>query len=223
MQVRWKAAVLAAVTAGGLVSLSLLPQQANAAPQPMRYNDLSKTQKRLISGFASAEVDQARGALGPRAATAAPQRFGPASRTSGNFYAPSGARGCAYTLRGDVNMDTDCQNVSDPDLAGRGQAQNETFISQDHNRPGNLLGSSNDYRRGDGGCFGYYSLDNARTFQDVPIPFGFTRGRTRLRGSRARVLAGGRGHLQRLRHEGKRVLQLPGLQPGIPDAAPIPT
>jgi hypothetical protein len=176
MQVRWKAAVLSAVAAGGLVGLSLLPQQASAAPQPMRYDDLTKTQKRLLSGFASAEVDQARGTLAPKTARTAPKRYAPSSGPSGNFYVPSGSRGCAYTLGGDVNMDTDCQNISDADLAGRGQAQNETYISQDHNRPGNLLGSSNDYRRGDGGCFGYYSLDNGRSFQDVAIPFGFTRG-----------------------------------------------
>ena len=82
----------------------------------------------------------------------------------------------SYTLGGNVNMDTDCQNISDPDLAGRGQAQNETYISEDHFRQGNLLGTSNDYRRGDGGCFSYYSLDNGRSFQDVAIPFSFTRG-----------------------------------------------
>ena len=191
MQVRWKAAVLSTVVAGGLVSLSLIPQQASAAPQPMRFNDLTKTQKRLISGFASAEVDQARGALAPKAAQAGPQRYGPATGTSGNFFVPSGSRGCAYTLHGDVNMDTDCQNVSDPDLAGRGQAQNETFISQDHNRPGNLLGSSNDYRRGDGGCFGYYSLDNARSFQDVATPSSFTRGGTDYAGAAREYWQGG--------------------------------
>jgi len=170
MQVRWKVAVLSAVAAGGLVGLSLVPQ-ANAAPHKMRFDDLTKTQKRLMSGFASAEVDQARGALARRAAPS-PKRYG---SSAGNFYFPSGSRGCSYTLGGDVNMDTDCQNVTDPDLAGRGQAQNETYISEDHYRAGNLLGSSNDYRRGDGGCFGYYSLDNGRSFQDVAIPNSFTR------------------------------------------------
>src|SRR3954453_23201901 len=175
MQVRWKGAVLSAVVAGGLVVFSLLPQQANAAPQPMRFNDLTLTQKRLMSGLASAEVDQARGALAAKAA-AKPQTYSTKGGSSGNFYFPSGSRGCSYTLGSNVNMDTDCHNVSDPDLAGRGQAQNETYISEDHYRAGNLLGSSNDYRRGDGGCFGYYSLDNGRTFQDVASPNSFTRG-----------------------------------------------
>ena len=176
MQVRWKGAVLSAVVAGGLLGYAVIPQQANASPQHMRFDDLTKTQKRLMSGFASAEVDQARGALAKKAPVA-PQRYsGKAGGSSGNFYFPSGSRGCSYTLGHNVNMDTDCQNVSDPDLAGRGQAQNETYISEDHFRPGNLVGSSNDYRRGDGGCFGYYSLDNGRTFQDVPIPNSFTRG-----------------------------------------------
>ncbi len=178
MQVRWKGAVLSAVVAGGLVGFSLLPQQANAAPQKLRFGDLTQTQKRLLSGFASTEVDQARGALAPKAAATAAtaQKYSGKGGSSGNFYFPSGSRGCSYTIGNNVNMDTDCQNVSDPDLAGRGQAQNETYISEDHNRAGNLLGSSNDYRRGDGGCFGYYSLDNGRTFQDVAIPNSFTRG-----------------------------------------------
>src|SRR3954470_9968357 len=171
MQVRWKVAVLSAVAAGGLVGLSLVPQ-ANAAPHKMRFDDLTKTQKRLMSGFAAAEVDQARGALARRAAPS-PKRYG---SSAGNFYFPSGSRGCSYTLGGDVNMDTDCQNVTDPDLAGRGQAQNETYISEDHYRAGNLLGSSNDYRRGDGGRFRYYSLDQSCQFQDVAIPNSFTRG-----------------------------------------------
>ena len=174
-----------------------------------------------MSGFASAEVDQARGALAKKAPVA-PQRYsGKAGGSSGNFYFPSGSRGCSYTLGHNVNMDTDCQNVSDPDLAGRGQAQNETYISEDHFRPGNLVGSSNDYRRGDGGCFGYYSLDNGRTFQDVPIPNSFTR-RCRVRRC-APVLGWRRRHLQRLRHPRQRLLQLPGLQPRHcpPAATPI--
>ena len=62
MHVRWKVAAISAVAAGGLVGLSLMPQ-ANAAPQKMRFGDLTKAQKRLISGFASVEVDQARGGV----------------------------------------------------------------------------------------------------------------------------------------------------------------
>jgi hypothetical protein len=171
MQVRWKVGLVSAVAVGGLVTLSLIPQQVSAQTKPLRFGELTKAQKRLISGFASTEVDQARGVLTKKAGSSA-KRYG---RSGGNFYFPSGSRGCAYTLRGNVNMDTDCQNVSDADLAGRGQAQNETYISEDHYRQGNLLGSSNDYRRGDGGCFGYYSLDNGRSFQDVAVPNGFTR------------------------------------------------
>jgi hypothetical protein len=176
MQVRWKGAVLSAVVAGGLVGFALIPQQANASPQAIKFGDLTKTQKRLISGLASTEVDQARGALAKKAPAQAQRYAGKAGGSSGNFYFPSGSRGCSYTLGSNVNMDTDCQNVSDPDLAGRGQAQNETYISEDHFNSKNLLGSSNDYRRGDGGCFAYYSLDHGRSFEDVAIPFSFTRG-----------------------------------------------
>jgi hypothetical protein len=178
MQVRWKAAVVSAVAAGGLVALSVIPQQASAAPQPMRYNDLTKMQKRLLSGFASTEADQARGAIAAPKRAAAPPRATSARGlpAGGRFYFPGAGGGCGYTLGNAVNMDQDCQNVSDPDLAGRGQAQNEVYISEDHNRPGHLLGSSNDYRRGDGGCFGYVSGNNGRSFDDVAVPFGFSRG-----------------------------------------------
>ena len=114
MQVRWKGAVLSAVVAGGLLGYAVIPQQANASPQHMRFDDLTKTQKRLMSGFASAEVDQARGALAKKAPVA-PQRYsGKAGGSSGNFYFPSGSRGCSYTLGHNVNMDTDCQNVVRP-------------------------------------------------------------------------------------------------------------
>ena len=178
MQVRWKGAVLSAVVAGGLVGLSLLPQQANAAPQqhavrrPDEDAEAADVGLRLRGGRPGPWSPGDEG----RRDSAAARYSGKAGGSSGNFYFPSGSRGCSYTLGSNVNMDTDCQNVSDPDLAGRGQAQNETYISEDHFRPGNLRRQHNDYRRGDGGCFGYYSLDNGRTFQDVPIPNSFTRG-----------------------------------------------
>ena len=74
-------------------------------------------------------------------------------------------------------MDQECQNVTDGALAGRGQAQNEVFISEDHFHPATVLGSSNDYRRGDGGCFAYNSTTGGRRLATTwPMPFGFTGG-----------------------------------------------
>ncbi|MDQ6907418.1 MAG: exo-alpha-sialidase, partial [Chloroflexota bacterium] len=64
----------------------------------------------------------------------------------------------------------------DPDLQGRAQAQNETAIAQDPRHPDHLLASFNDYRRGDGNCYGAYSLDGGKNWTDTTIPMGFTRG-----------------------------------------------
>ncbi|HYY10485.1 MAG TPA: hypothetical protein VE781_06070, partial [Kineosporiaceae bacterium] len=175
MHVRWKIGGVAGVAVTGLVALSLVPT-AGAAPQPMKYSQLTATQKRLVSGLASTEIDAARGALAARTSAAPRPLTAKAAANAAPFYFPNAATGCAYRLGANVNMDQDCQNVSDTDLSGRAQAQNETYISEDHSRPGNLLGSANDYRRGDGGCFGYYSLDDGRSFDDVAVPFGFTRG-----------------------------------------------
>jgi hypothetical protein len=167
---------VAVVTGLVVVGLAVVPVfQGSSAAQPMTYAHLTKTQKRLLSGFASSEIDAARGASAQRKAVTSQQRRVPSSRDY-PFYVPRSAAGCAYKFGSNVNMDTDCQNVSDVDLAGRGQAQNETFISEDHRRPGTLVGSSNDYRRGDGGCYAYYSQTNGRSFGDTAIPFSFTRG-----------------------------------------------
>ena len=75
-----------------------------------------------------------------------------------------------------VRVNQNCLNLSDPDLQGRGQAQNETSIAQDPNDPATSSPSSNDYRRGDGNCYTYYSSDGGRSWQDSTPPMGFTRG-----------------------------------------------
>ncbi len=67
-------------------------------------------------------------------------------------------------------------NITDSDLQGRGQAENETSIAQDPNHPNHILASYNDYRRGDGNCYGSFSLDGGQNWADTTIPMGFTRG-----------------------------------------------
>ncbi len=175
---RARVAGLAGLLVAGLV---VLPGTAGiGVAQPMTYDHLTKMQKRLLSGFASTEVDAARGALSQRRAAAPAQQSRlAAAASSAPYYFPRSAAGCSYRFGSNVNMDTDCQNVSDPDLAGRAQSQNETYISEDHQSRGTLVGSANDYRRGDGGCFGYFSGDNGRTWGDVAVPFSFTRGGAR--------------------------------------------
>src|SRR4051794_35688671 len=170
---------LAGLVIAGMVLLPGL--QTSGVAKPMTYDHLAKVQKRHLSGFASSEIDAARGVLAKGKASGKSQ-----SRTAPRgapFYFPRSSAGCAYRFGSNVNMDTDCQNVTDVDLAGRGQAQNETYISEDHQQADRLVSSSNDYRRGDGGCFGYHSADNGRSFDDTALPFSFTRGGPAYRGA----------------------------------------
>ena len=69
-----------------------------------------------------------------------------------------------------------CLNISDPDLQGRGQANNEESIAQDPNNTRHLVASDNNYIRGDGTCGSHYSLDGGKTWADATVPNGFTRG-----------------------------------------------
>jgi hypothetical protein len=168
------------------VLLALGGQSVDAA-QPMRYDHLTKVQKRLLSGFVSTEVDTARGVL-QKSSKGASAPVG-ASRLP--YYQPHSAAGCTYRFGSNVNMDTDCQNVTDADLAGRGQAQNETYISENHFRPGSLVGSSNDYRRGDGNCYGYWSSSNGRAWGDTAVPFSYTRGGSAYGGAQRQYWSSG--------------------------------
>lgn len=58
-------------------------------------------------------------------------------------------------------MNQNCLNLSDTNLQGRGQAQNETAIAVDPMQPNHLVASYNDYRRGDGTCGTSFSLDDS--------------------------------------------------------------
>ena len=110
------------VSAAVLTSLAGFGSQSVSAAQPMTYDRLSKMQKRLVSGFASTEIDMARGAL--PAKQARPAQMTRINAAALPFYQPRSAAGCTYQFGSNRNMDTDCQNVTDADLQGRGQAQN---------------------------------------------------------------------------------------------------
>src|SRR6516162_838959 len=56
---------------------------------------------------------------------------------------------CGVTKGGNVKVNQNCLNVSDSNLQGRGQAQNETAIAVDPNNSHHLVAGYNDYRRGD--------------------------------------------------------------------------
>ena len=81
------------------------------------YNSLNKIQKRILSGFAEYE-------LNPQSAAQ--------SDAQARNYSPRGSDSCAVNLGDNVKVNQNCLNISDPDLQGRGQAQNET---SDRHRP----------------------------------------------------------------------------------------
>ena len=90
---------------------------------------------------------------------------------------PHGPQGsCTQKLGSNVQVNQDCLNLSDPNLQGRGQAQNETAIAIDPSNPNRMVATYNDYRRGDGTCGSSYSTDGGRSWTDSTIPDGFTDG-----------------------------------------------
>jgi hypothetical protein len=158
-------AVLAAILGAAflIAPLTSPAQHASAAVRGLSLHGLNKIQQRLLSGYASFEANIA---VPARAASA---RTGPHV---------SGLAGvlCPGNIGTNKKANQDCLNVSDPDLQGRGQAQNETAIAQNPSNPRQLIASSNDYRRGDGNCYVYFSGNGGASWSDSAIPMGFTRG-----------------------------------------------
>jgi hypothetical protein len=126
---------------------------------------LTPQQQRHVSGFVSHELDQQRALAHP--ATVKP---------GATAYTPTKNDACGQKIKSNVKVNQNCLNLSDPDLQGRGQAQNETAIAQDPMNPSNLIASFNDYRRGDGTCGVAYSTNGGQQWNDSTTPNGFTRG-----------------------------------------------
>src|SRR3954470_7748321 len=154
--------VIAGAAAGlaGLGSGSTTPRA-----EATRLAALTPIQQRLVSGFARAAMDQ-RAGLAPHARALQPAQSLQQSLLTG----------CPVNRGSNVRVNQNCLNLTDPDLQGRGQAQNETAIAQDPGDPRRMVSSSNDYRRGDGNCYSYYTSDGGRSWQDSTPPMGFTRG-----------------------------------------------
>ena len=91
-------------------------------------------------------------------------------------YFPTSQGQCSSNFGSNVKVNVNCLNVSDPDLQGRGQANNEESIAQDPNNTRHIVASDNNYIRGDGTCGAHYSLDGGKTWADSTVPNGFTRG-----------------------------------------------
>ncbi|MGZ4411162.1 MAG: exo-alpha-sialidase [Gaiellaceae bacterium] len=151
------------VLAGSVV---VLAGGVGTGPRPARATglDLTTLQNRILSGFASFEFNHGLGANAARTQTS----------PRGSFR-PTGDDGCRASIGGNVKVNQNCLNITDSDLQGRGQAQNETAIAQDPNHPDRMIATYNDYRRGDGTCGVSYSRGGLQ-WQDATLPNGFVRG-----------------------------------------------
>src|SRR3954449_6956029 len=157
-----------AIVAGGLGAGAWAGGAGDPAAKAQPGTSLTPLQQRLMSGFASRALEE----------RTAP---GLAPRVRGMRQAPggigsTGETGCPANRGANVRVNQNCLNLTDPDLQGRAQAQNETGVAQDPNAPRRIVASANDYRRGDGNCYSYYSGDGGRSWQDSTPPMGFTRG-----------------------------------------------
>ena len=156
-------ATLAILLAAAAAAVGLGTHHATARAKGLAA--LNPIQQRLVSGFAR-QAMQANSGFAPQGRAQAR----PAQQRS------TAITGCPVDRGANLRVNQNCLNQTDPDLQGRGQAQNETAVAQDPGNPSHLVASSNDYRRGDGNCYAYYSRDNGRTWQDSTAPMSFTRG-----------------------------------------------
>jgi hypothetical protein len=152
-----RTAVVIALALAVLVVAGASTSERAKAYDPAR---LALVQRHMLSGLATL-------ALG------ASDRPNPQQPTT---YFPRGSDSCPDNIASNIKVNQNCLNITDPDLQGRGQAQNETSIAQDTLRPNHLIATSNDYRHGDTNCGAEYSLDKGRTWNDSIIPMSFTRG-----------------------------------------------
>jgi hypothetical protein len=167
---RFRLSLTAAACAALAVASAGLAATPGAQAQAFGYNHLNKVQQRHVSGLLSTVLDGED--AGARARSAAPLH--PAA-PSAAAYQP-GPHGCPRHYGANVKVNQNCLNITDTDLQGRGQAQNETWIAADPRNPRHLVASYNDYRRGDGTCGLSFSLDGGSTWADDTTPNGFTRG-----------------------------------------------
>ena len=137
--------------------------RANAAVHGLSLHQMNKIQKRLLSGFASYEFGVGVSARAPRL-------------RAGARMSNAGVNLCPRNRGSNVLVNQNCLNVTDSDLQGRGQAQNETAIAQNPSNPRQLVAGFNDYRRGDGTCGTAFSRNGGTSWTDSTMPNGFTLG-----------------------------------------------
>ncbi len=150
---------IAGAACGLLLTGAFARHNAAKAYDPTKMPEI---QQRLVDGVMSLDYDLSRNSGN--------------DQFKANNYFPRGSDNCPVNLSSNIKVNQNCLNLSDPDLQGRSQAQNETSIAVDPFDTNDLVAASNDYRIGDGGCFPSYSLDGGRTWNDTAIPYEFTRG-----------------------------------------------
>jgi hypothetical protein len=164
MKSRLLLALAAVVGVAFLVAPSPGTQHASAAVG-LQVSGMNRIQSRILSGFASFEA----GMGVPSSQARAPART--ASRPAAGLSVL-----CPGNIGPNFRVNRNCLNVTDADLQGRGQAENETAIAQNPVNPRQLVAGFNDYRRGDGNCYGSFSTNGGVSWTDTTIPMGFTRG-----------------------------------------------
>ena len=194
LSIRRVALPLALAGVVGALCVLVLAQSPAHARRPLSYGRLNKIQRRIISQTLATALNPASAGQGRRprivvgngdegpgpdgAPFTPPTSFHSAQGGSGGIgnYFPSNQGQCSTQLGGDVKVNQNCLNVTDPSLQGRGQANNEPAISQDPLNPKNIVASDNNYLRGDGTCGAHFSTDGGRTWADSTVPNGFTAG-----------------------------------------------
>src|ERR1700712_595544 len=114
--------VIGVLCVGALAMGSTVLLGSDAAAGPFGYRNLNAVQQRHVSGLLMAELGPV---VGPRLAT--PLRVG---MTSPQI---PGVNGCPVTRGTNIKVNVNCLNLTDSDLQGRGQAQNEPWIAVDPN------------------------------------------------------------------------------------------
>jgi hypothetical protein len=159
----WRRALVLGTTAVACACVAVIAAGGGSTSAARTFR-LTKLQRRVMSGFASFELG-----LTPAAEAGTlqrPMRFTPVSNPR--------AADCPTAHGDNVKVNQDCLNITDPDLQGRAQAQNETSMAIDP-RTGRLVATYNDYRRGDGTCGPSYSTGGTR-WHDSTLPNNFVRG-----------------------------------------------
>lgn len=181
------AAVAAALLYGGGSPTPTFTRHIAPSLSPMQLRLLSGTSQQVLGGFGIVQAqaagrpsvelggDSEGSGVAPGTTVGAPLSPGGSSSSLPSvFPGPSGL--CEQSSDGNVRVNTACTNYADAALAGRSQAQNETAIAINPTDSSNLVGSSNNYQRGDGNCGAFYSNNGGRDWNGTTAPLLFVAG-----------------------------------------------